>query len=78
MCCKKSRHAETETHAYRNRLPHKVLREAVSVCFRPNCIGLILLAAGCAFLISAAVCSVWLLLLFGAACVCGGVLCIRQ
>lgn len=48
------------------------------MCFRPNLAGLLLLAAGAAFLISAAICSVWLLLLFGALCICGGVLCIRQ
>ena len=45
---------------------------------RPNLVGLLLIAAGAAFLISAAVRSVWVLLLFGALCICGGILCLRK
>lgn len=48
------------------------------MCFRPNLIGLLLLAAGVAFFISSAICSLWLLLLLGAACTCAGILFLKR
>ena len=48
------------------------------MCMRPNLLGLLLISAGVAFFISSAICSLWLLLLLGGACVCAGVLCLRR
>lgn len=48
------------------------------MCWRPNLLGLLLIAAGIAFLISSAICSLWLLLLLGGVCVCAGILCLRK
>ena len=48
------------------------------MCMRPNLLGLLLISAGVAFLISSAICSLWLLLLLGAGCVCAGFLCLRK
>ena len=48
------------------------------MCLRPNMLGLLLLSAGAAFLISSAICSLWLLLLLGAGCVAAGVLLLRK
>ena len=48
------------------------------MCFRPNLLGLLLISAGAAFLISSAICSLWLLLLLGVVCVGAGVLCLRR
>ena len=41
-------------------------------------LGLLLISAGAAFLISSAICSLWLLLLLGAGCVAAGVLLLRK
>ena len=48
------------------------------MCMRPNLLGLLLMAAGLAFLISSAICSLWLLLLLGTACLAAGFLCLRR